>query len=160
VLAQQPVVEQAVPADHVGDRERQRGVAAGKWLQVQAGLMGGGGPDRVDDDHLTGRFGQPVLVLMRRRRRRVRAPDHDARRVRGAARVKTIRRGPVQVLQRDVPGLGADRVGVDLAGAEPAQEPVREVVAQQRERAGVVSTQGRVRARVRDDLSQPLGDLR
>ena len=158
--AQQPVVEQAVTADHMRDRERQRGVAAGEWLQVQIGLMRGGGPDRVDDDHPPGRLGQPVLMLMRRRGRRVGAPDHDARRIRGASRVKTIQRRPVQVLQRDMPRLVADRVGVDLAGAEPAQEPIREVVAKQRERAGVVGTEDCVRPRARDDLSQPLSDLR
>jgi len=144
----------------MGDRERQRGVAAGKWLQVQIGPTGGGGPDRVDDDHLAGSLGQPVLVLMRRGGRRVGAPHHDAGRLRGASRVKAIHRGSVQVPERDVPCLVADRVRVDLAGAEPADEPIREVVAKQRERAGVVGSEDRVSACVPGHLSQPLGDLR
>jgi hypothetical protein len=158
--AQQPVIEQAIAADHMRDRERERRVAAGKRLQVQIGLMGGGGPDRVDDDNPPGRPGQPVFMLMRRGSRRVRAPDHDARRIRGAARIKAIQRGPIQVLQRDVSRLVADRVGVDLTGAEPAQEPIREVVAKQRERAGVVGPEDCVSARALDYPGQALGDLR
>ncbi len=157
---QQLVVEQAVAADHMRDRERKRGVGAGKGLQVQIGLTSGGGPDRVDDDHVTGSLGQPVLMLMRRRSRRVGSPDHDARRIRGASRVEAIQRGPIQVLQCDMPRLVADRVGVDLTGAEPAHEPAREMVAKQRERAGVVGREDRVSARAFDHPRQALGDLR
>ena len=87
--SQELTVEQAVTRDHVRERERKRGVAAGKRLQVQVGLGCGGGPDRVDDDHLSGRLRQPVLVLVRRRHRRVRAPDHDARRVGRRSRDRT-----------------------------------------------------------------------
>lgn len=56
--------------------------------------------------------------------------------------------------ERDVPGLVADRVGVDLADAEPAQETIREVGAQQRERAGVMGRQDRVSAGLLGDRGQ------
>ena len=78
VAIEQRAVGQSVADDHVQHRERQRGIAAGERLQVQVGPLGGGRAHRVDHDHPAGRLRQPVVVGVRRRRRRVRAPHQDA----------------------------------------------------------------------------------
>jgi hypothetical protein len=59
-----------------------------------------------------------------------------------------------------VSGLVADRVRVDLGRAQPVEEPQREEVGEEREGAGVVSVQDRVRAGGRLDAPEALGDLR
>ena len=58
---------------------------------------------------------------------------------------KPTSRGAVDVLERDVPGLVADRVRVDLGRAEPVEEPQREEVGEEREGARVVGVQDGVR---------------
>ena len=68
--------------------------------------------------------------------------------------------GAVHVLERDVPGLVADRVRVDLGSAEAVEEAQREEVGEQRERAGVVGVQERVRTCGRDDFLETAGDRR
>ena len=88
---------------------------------------------------------QPVLVGVGRRGRRVRAPDQDACGVaaRCADRSRSAERA-VDVVERDVAGLVADRVGVDLGRAEPVEEPEPEGVGEQRAGAGVVGVQDRL----------------
>ena len=73
-------VDEAVAVNHVQHRECERRVAAGKGLQMNVGLRGGRCSNGVDDDHLPGRLGQPVIVRMGRRCVRVRSPYDDAAR--------------------------------------------------------------------------------
>ena len=63
---------------HVDHGEGERRIAAGEGLEVNIGLLGGGVADWIDDDHRAGRFLEPLLVLVRRGGRGVRAPDDDA----------------------------------------------------------------------------------
>ncbi len=143
----------------VAEGERERRVGPGERLQMQVGRGRRRRRDRIDDDDRGGRFGQPVLVLMRRRGRRIRAPDQDAARVDCRLRVESVARGTVEIGQRLVPGLVADRVGVDLRRAEPMEEPLRECRSHQSARARVVRIQDRLRP-VRDhDLAEPGGDF-
>ena len=106
-------------------------------------------------------FGQPVLVGVRSRGRRVRSPDERCRPHRGAVRgSKPVERRPVDVVQGDVPGLVADRCpGSTSVAPRRWKKRMREGVGEQRERAGVVGVEDRVRARRRDDLLKPAGDL-
>ena len=126
VRGEEAAVEQPVPADHVQEREGERRVASRERLQMEIGGRCRVGPDRVDDDHRARGLGEPVLVGVRRGGGRVGAPDEDARRIRGRARVEAVLGGPVDVLERDVTGLVADRVRIDLGGAEAVEEALRE----------------------------------
>ena len=99
-------------------------VGAREGLYVHVGRLGG----RASRSGSTttvgpGRLGQPMLVLVRRRRRRVRPPDEDRTRRRARSAGRSLRGRPVQVLQRDVPGLVADRVGVHFRRADAVEEP-------------------------------------
>ncbi len=115
--------------------------------------------DRVDDDDRSRRLAEPVLVLVRGGGGRVRAPDDDARRIPSRTRIEAELGGSVDVAERDVAGVVADRVRLDLGGAEPVEESLRERVREQAERAGVVGVQdGRPALRV-DDALEALGDL-
>ncbi len=151
-------IEQPVPPHHVGQRVGQRGVAARERLQVDGGRRRRRRPDRVDDDHRPRSLRQPVVVLVGRRRRRIRPPHEDARAVAGRPRVEAVGRGPVEVLERHVAGLVADRVGIDLTRAEAAQKPQGEAVPELGEGPGVVGVEDRRRARVVDDLPPARGD--
>ena len=152
-------VREALSGDDVQEREGEGGVAPGEGLEVEICGIGGRGAHRVDDDHGGRRLRQPVLVGVWRRRGRVCAPDEDAGRVASGQRVEAHERGAVHVLERHVPGLVADRVRVDLGGPEPVEEAEREEVRQEREGAGVVRVQDRVRPDGRLDSLQSLGDL-
>ena len=152
-------VDEPVAGDHVQEREGQGGVAAGERLEVEIGCLGRRGPHRVDHDHPGGRLGQPVVVCVRRRSRRIRAPDENAGGVAGGQRVEADEGGAVHVLERDVPGLVADRVRVDLGRAQPVEEAQRKEVGEEREGARVVGVQDRVRAGGRLDATETLGDL-
>jgi hypothetical protein len=128
-------------------------------MQVQIGVAGGRRAHGIDHDHLSGRFRQPVLVLVRRRRRWIRSPHQDAVRVAGGARVKAVERRAVQVIKRDVPGLVAKPVRVDLRCSKAVEKAQSEEVAEQRERARLVRVQNRVGARIGRDPGQAFGDL-
>ena len=123
VALEQLPVGQPVAHDHVQHRERQGGVAAGERLQVQVGLLRRRRADRVDHDHRARGLGKPVIVGVGRRGRRVRAPHHDAPRISCAARIEAGHGAAVHVVERDVAGLVADRVGIDLGCTQPAEEP-------------------------------------
>ena len=71
--------------------------------------------------------------------------------------VKTVERCPVQGLEGDVAGLVADRVGVDLGGAQIVEEAQREVVADHGERTGVMGVQHHARAAGVDDVLEATG---
>ena len=47
----------------------------GEGLEMNIGLLGGGVPHRIDDDHRAGRLLQPLLVLVRRGRPKGLAPQ-------------------------------------------------------------------------------------
>ena len=160
VLGDERVVEQPVALQHVQQAERERGVAARKRLKVQVGLRRGLRPQRIDDDLRSGRFGQPVLVGVRRGVRRVGAPDQDAARVRRGARVEALGRIAEQQTPRHVPGHVADRVRLDLGRPQPMKEAQRKHVRQQRQRAAVVGVQNGLRARGLDHLGQLGGNVR
>ena len=147
VVGEERPVRHAVADEDVQEREGECRVGAGERLQVQVGALGGPGRDRVDHDDRARRLGQPVLVGVRRGRRGVGAPDEDAGGVGGAARVEPDLRRAVEVVQGDVPGEVADRVGVDLGRAEPVDEAQPVAVAELRERAGVVGVEDRLRTR-------------
>src|SRR5205823_5749292 len=108
------------------------GVAPREWSQVKVGGGRSRSANGVNDDHLAGRLGQPVVMLVGGRCRRVCAPYKDAARVTRRARVEAVLRGAVQVLERDVAGVVANRVQVDLGGPEPVEEALRKVIAEQR----------------------------
>ena len=152
-------VDEPLASDHVQKREGQGGVAAGKRLQMEIGRLGGRGPDGVDHDHPGGRLGQPVVMRVRRRSGRIRAPDENAGGIAGSQRVEADERGAVHVLERDVPGLVADRVRVDLGRAESVEEAQRKEVGEEREGARVVGVQDCVRAGGRLDATETLGDV-
>ena len=133
----------------MADRERQRRVRARERPQVQVRARGRRGPQRVDDHDLAGSLGQPVLVLVGGRRRGVSPPYEDATCVRRGPRVKALLGGSIQVLQREMPRLIADRVRIDLAGAKHSQETKRKREPQQRERARVVGIENRPSAGIR-----------
>lgn len=59
-----------------------------------------------------------------------------------------------------MPRVVADRVGVDLRRAEPAEEATGKVVGQQRAGAGVVRVRDRPATLITDDLTEPLRDTR
>ena len=87
VLAHEGVVDEPLAADHVGQRERERGIAARPKLEVRVRLIAGGRANRVDHDHLAARLAQPVVVRMRRTRRGIGAPHDDAGRLGRGLRV-------------------------------------------------------------------------
>ena len=99
-------------------------------------------------------------MLVGSRGRRIRAPDEDRAGVSSRAGIEPLERGPVQVVERDVAGLVAHRVRVDLGRPEPVEEPEREVVADHRESAGVMGVQHRAPAVLVHDRPQPVSDLR
>src|SRR5258708_37777159 len=75
------------------------------------------------------------------RRRRIRTPEQDARCTFSGSRIESNQGGAVHVLERDMTGLVADRVRIDLGRTQTAKEAQREEVAEERERAGVVGVQ-------------------
>ena len=153
------LVEQPVALNHVQQRERQRRVAAGKRLQVHIRLRRGGRAHRIDDDHFSGRLGQPVLVGVRRGRVGIRAPDDDARRMRGGARIETVERRAVHIAQRHVPGHVADGIGRHLRRPQAIEEAHRREAGEQRDGAGVMRVQDRPRAVRGGDPLEARGDL-
>ena len=126
-------------------------------MEVGAGRRPGS--DRVDDNDCPRRLAEPVLVLVGGGGGWVRAPDDDAGRVPGRARIEAELRRAVDVAQRDVAGVVADRVRLDLGGAEPVEESLRKRVREQAQRAGVVGVQDRRPAVVVHDLPEAPGDL-
>ena len=126
---------------------------------MQVGRGGGRRSHWVDDDHGGGRLGQPVVVRVGRRCRRIRAPDEYAGGIAGRPRVEARHRGPEDVLECNVPGLVADRVRVDLGRPETVEEAQGEEVAEKRERPRVVGVQDRLPAGASFDLLQPRRDL-
>ena len=139
-------VDQPVAGQHVEHGEGEGGVAAGEGLEVQVGPFGRGVADGVDDDHRARRLLQPVLVLVRGRGGRVRAPDHDAARVPGGARVEPDDGTADDVIEGDVAGHVADGVRLDLPRAEPPQEAQREVAGDEGTGAGVMRVHDLLRA--------------
>ncbi len=160
VLGEERAVGKPVADEDVQERERQGGVRAGERLQVQIGALCRPGRDRVDDDDRARRLREPVLVGVRGGRRGVRAPYEDAGGVCCGARVEPDLRRAVEVVQRDVAGEVADRVGVHLRRAEAVHEAQPVAVAELRERTRVVRVEDRLRSGAFDDRRQPLRDER
>jgi hypothetical protein len=123
VAAQEVEIGEAVALDDVEQCERERRIGPWKRLEVQVGGLRRRRPQRIDDDHRSGRLRQPVVVLVRSRRRRIRPPDEDARRILRRPGVESLERRPVHVAECRVAGEVADGVGLDLGGADPACEP-------------------------------------
>ena len=140
-------------------REGQGGVGSRCQLQVQVRVGRCAGAEWVNDNLRRRRGQEPVLELMRPRDRRIGTPNHDARSVSGRARIEPCHRRPVHVVEREMTSLVADRVGVDLRGAEPGEEPQREAVGENRAGPGVVGVHDRGRILARD-LRKSGGDLR
>ena len=126
VLCHEGLVDEAVPANHVREREGQRRIAAGAELEIRVGRGGGRGADRVDHDHLAARLAQPVVVGVRRARRGIRAPHEDALRGRRRLGVEAFLARAVDVRQRHVPGVVADGVRLHFGRAEAVEEALRE----------------------------------
>ena len=133
VLGQEPAVGQPVADDHVAQREGQGRVGARERLQVQVGAPRRRRGDRVDHHEAAGGARQPVLVGVGRRGRRVGPPHEHAAGVVDRARVEADLRRAVEQVQRDVAGEVADRVGVDLGGAQPVEEALAEPEAEDAE---------------------------
>ncbi len=113
----------------------------------------------IDHDDLGPRFGQPMLVRMRRRGRGVRSPDHDAGRIGDRLGVEAGRRAAVKQGQGLVPGLVADAVRVHLARAESVEKTHRKPARQQGAGAGVVGMDQRFLPTSGFQSLQALGDL-
>ena len=126
---------------------------------MQVGLLRRRRADRVDHDHRARGLRKPVVVGVGRRGRRVRAPHHDAARIPRAARIEAGHGAAVHVVERDVAGLVADRVGVDLGCTQPPEEPRAEREGDHRAGARVVGVQDRVRAGLVDDGAPARCDL-
>ena len=77
----------------------------------------------------------------------------------GRARIEADIAGAVHVLQRGVAGGVADRIRIDLAGAEPVEEALRETAGQQRAGAGIVRVPDGLGAMSRDNILEPRRDL-
>ena len=151
VRRDESLVDQAIAVHHVQQCERERGIAAGKGLQMNVGLRRRRRSNRIDDDHFSGRLRQPVLVGMRRRGVRIRSPHDDAGGLLCRARIEAIERGAVHVAQRDVSRHVANRVGGHLGCPEPIEESQRRNAGQQRDGAGVVRVQYRAGAVIGED---------
>ena len=98
--------------------ESERAVGPGVELQMHVGRRRRLVTNGIDDDLGDGRLGEPILMHMRRRGRRIGAPDHHAFRAVDGARVEAARRFSVHQLQRHVACLVAHRVRVDLGRAD------------------------------------------
>ena len=159
VGSEEGAIDQPVAHQHVDHGEGQGSIAAGKGLQMHVGLLGNRVAHRVDHDHRARRLLQPVLVLVRRGGGGVRAPDDDAVRVFGGARVEADCGRADRVVECDVAGHVAHRVGLDLAGAQAAQEAHWEVVGDQRAGAGVVRVHDPVRAVALGNPGVACGDV-
>jgi hypothetical protein len=79
--------------------------------------------------------------------------------VAGGQRIEAEGGGAVHVLERDVSGLVADRVRIDLGRPESVEETQRKEVGEEREGACVMGIQDRVSAGPRLDAAKALGDL-
>ena len=153
------LIDETVATDHVKQRKRQRRVAAGKGLQMNIRLRSGRRTDRVDDDHLARRLGQPMLVSMRRRGMRIRAPHHDAGRILGGARIEAVDRRAVHIAQRHVARHVANRVRRHFGGAQSVEKSHRRHAGQSGDRARVMRIQYRVRTVRIDDAPESRGDF-
>src|SRR4051812_18302178 len=132
-------VDLPVPPQHMRDRKGERRIAARERLQMEMGRRGGRMLHRIDDDDLRIGLADPVLVLMRRRGMRVGAPDQNGRGVLRHARIEAYGTGAVHIAERGMAGCVADRIRIDLAGAEPVQEPLREASGDERAGSGVMA---------------------
>ena len=146
VVAYEGLVDEAVPADHVRERERERGIAARAKLEVGVGSSSRRGADGVDHDHLAARLAQPVVVGVGRTGRWVRTPDDDALRRRRGLGVEALLARAVDVAERDVARVVADRVRLHLGRAEAVEEALRKGPVDQRARARVVRVEDARRA--------------
>ena len=155
---QEALVHHPLPVDDVKQGECQGGVAPGERLEVQVGRLGRRVPDRVDDDDRAAELLEPVPVGMRSRGGRVRPPDEHAIRVPDRPGVEAVEGRSQGHLEGDVPGLVADRVGIDLGRPEPVEEPQREPVRQQRAGPGVMGVHDGPAARSGEHVLDPSGD--
>ena len=160
VVVDEVQVDQPVAVGDMEEPERKRGIAAREGLEVDLGRLGGGGPDGVDDHDSRAALRQPVLMCVGSRRRWVGTPDHDARGVARRTRVEPDRGGAVEVVERDVAGVVADRVRLDLGRSQSVEEAEAEVVPDDRERARVVRVEDRLGPGGRRDPPQGFADFR
>ena len=79
-----------------------------KRPQMDISTLSGWGSDRVDNDQGAGELGQPVLVDMRSTGRGVSAPDDQAFRILGGARVEAFGTFAKHVTEPDMAGEIAD----------------------------------------------------
>ncbi len=96
---------------------------------------------------------------MRRRRRRIGAPDHHAGRAVDGARVEAARRFPVHQLQGDVPSLVAHGVRIDLGRADGVEESHGKAAGDQRAGSGVMGLQNRSAAVAGADRVETMCDV-
>ncbi len=155
----EPIVGETIAVDHVQETECERGVGAGMGLYVDVCELRGGVANGIDRDHGGPRLAQPVGMRVWGRCRWVGPPDDDAPTVRERLRVETLVRGSDHVSQRHVSGVVADRVGVDLGGAQPVEEAHGELAREQRAGPRVVGVQDRLRPVTFDDVAQARRDF-
>ena len=139
VLGDERLVDEAVAADHVREREGERGVAAGPELEVGVGRSPpsacGSGRSRSPG---RGASRSQWSCCVRRARRGVRAPHDDAGRRRRGLGIEALLARAVDVAERDVAGVVADGVRLHLGRAEAVEEALREGRVDQRAGARVV----------------------
>ena len=152
-------INETVAMHNVGERVGQRRVRARERLQVDVRCSRCRRSDRIDNNHRSRCLGEPVLMLMRCRSRRVRTPDEDAARLGCCLRVEPVARRTVEVGERLVTGLVADRVRIDLGRSESMKEALWKCRPQQRAGAGVVRVQDRRGPLPGNDRTQPGRDL-
>ena len=159
VCSEEGRVDAARRRDDVQHGEGERAVGPRIGLQVYIGGRRRLVADRIDDDLGRARLAEPILVHMRRRGRRIGAPNHHALRAVDGARVEAARRFSVHQLQRGVACLVAHRIGVDLGGADTIEELQGKAAGDQRACSRVVGLQdGRAAVAVADRV-QTMADI-
>ena len=139
--------------------ESERPVGARVELQVHVCRRRRLMANRIDDDLGRGRLGEPILVDMRRRGRRIGAPDHHAVRTADGARIEAAGRFSVHQLQRHVACLVAHRIRVDLGRADAVEEPQGKGPGDQGAGSGVMRLQDRLTAIIVADGVEAVGDV-
>ena len=138
--------------------EGQGGIGAGEGAQMKVGACRRRRLDRVDHDQRAGKFRQPVLVHMRPARRRIATPDDQAAGVFCGARIESGGAVAEHIAERHMAGEIADRIRVDLGGADMVEEAKRKLIGDHRTGAGVMAGQDIRGPAVGDETVEPRRD--
>jgi len=108
--------------------EGECGIAAGMKLQMQIRRFRCRVAHGIDNDHRTGRLGQPMAMGMRRAGGRIGAPYDDAFAVFDGPRIEAVHGSSEHIAERHMAGHVAHRIGLHLARPKPAEEAHGKIV--------------------------------